>query len=60
MVWGLAPDAAEEADFLQGIGVQVTYVARGERPDGLEKSIPSFPGGWPPWRRGRPGDSRPD
>ncbi len=44
VVWGLAPDAAEEADFLRGIGVQVTYVARGERPDGLEKSIPFLSG----------------
>jgi thioredoxin reductase (NADPH) len=39
IVWGLAPDAVEEANFLQSIGVNVTFTARGERPDNLEEEI---------------------
>ena len=38
-VIGLAPDAAEEANFLQGLGCQVTYVS-GKEPVGLDAAIP--------------------
>ncbi len=44
VVWGLAPDAAEEANFLKGIGVEVAYVARGERPEELNEDIAFYPG----------------
>lgn len=37
-VVGLAPDAPEEANFLQGIGCQVTYVS-GKAPEGLIPAI---------------------
>lgn len=37
-VVGLAPDAPEEANFLQGIGCQVTYVSARE-PEGLVPSV---------------------
>lgn len=39
VVVGLAPDAAEEANFLQSIGCQVTYVS-GKEPEGLDAAIP--------------------
>ena len=38
VVVDLAPDAAEEANFLQGIGCQVTYVSA-KRPEGLVPAI---------------------
>ncbi|HIW74813.1 MAG TPA: NAD(P)/FAD-dependent oxidoreductase [Firmicutes bacterium] len=44
VVWGLAPDAPEEANFLHSIGVEVTYVARGERPEVLAGEIPFLSG----------------
>lgn len=44
IVWGLSPDAPEEAGFLNGIGVSVTYVARGERPETLDDAIPFVSG----------------
>ena len=37
-VVGLAPDAPEEANFLQGLGCQVTYVS-GKRPEALDPAI---------------------
>lgn len=40
VVWGLSPDAAEEANFLSSIGVSVTFIARGERPEELDAAIP--------------------
>ncbi|MDD2361388.1 MAG: FAD-dependent oxidoreductase [Oscillospiraceae bacterium] len=40
IVWGLAPDAAEETNFLGSIGVDVTMVAKGDRPAELNPSIP--------------------
>lgn len=40
VVWGLSPDAAEEANFLSGIGVSVTFIARGERPGELDAAVP--------------------
>lgn len=39
VVVGLSPDAPEEANFLQGLGCQVTYVS-GKTPEGLLPSIP--------------------
>ena len=36
---GLAPDAPEEANFLQGLGCQVTYIS-GRRPEELDPAIP--------------------
>lgn len=44
VVWGLSPDAAEEANFLNGIGVSVTLVARGGRPEALDAAV-SFQSG---------------
>ena len=44
VVWGLAPDAPQEANFLHGIGVEVSYLARGERPAELEPGIPFYSG----------------
>lgn len=44
VVWGLSSDAAEEANFLNSIGVSVTFVARGERPEDLDAAI-SFQSG---------------
>ncbi len=44
MVWGLAPDAAEETNFLNSIGVDVKMVAKGERPSELNPSIPFISG----------------
>ena len=38
-VVGLAPDAPEEAAFLQGLGCRVTYVSA-KRPEGLPPDIP--------------------
>lgn len=38
VVVGLAPDAAEEANFLQGLGCRVTYVS-GKAPEGLDPAI---------------------
>lgn len=38
-VVGLAPDAAEEANFLHGLGCRVTYVS-GKEPVGLNAAIP--------------------
>lgn len=43
VVVGLAPDAPEEANFLQGIGCQVTYVS-GKAPEGLLPAIPFVKG----------------
>ncbi|NCB62648.1 MAG: NAD(P)/FAD-dependent oxidoreductase [Clostridia bacterium] len=39
VVVGLAPDAAEEANFLRGLGCRVTYVS-GKAPEGLDSAIP--------------------
>ena len=39
VVVGMAPDAPEEANFLQGIGCQVTYVSA-RAPEGLVPTIP--------------------
>ena len=39
VVVGLAPDAPEEANFLQSIGCRVTYVS-GKEPQGLRPEIP--------------------
>ena len=39
VVVGMAPDAPEEANFLQGIGCQVTYVSS-RSPEGLMPTIP--------------------
>ncbi|HIY73171.1 NAD(P)/FAD-dependent oxidoreductase [Intestinimonas butyriciproducens] len=39
VVVGMAPDAPEEANFLQGIGCQVTYVSA-RAPEGLVPAIP--------------------
>lgn len=44
VVWGLAPDAPEEANFLRGIGVEVSYIARNGRPEELDAAIPFYPG----------------
>ena len=44
VVWGLAPDAAAEANFLASIGCRVTFVA-GRRPDDLNEAIPFAAGG---------------
>lgn len=43
-VVGLAPDAPEEANFLQGIGCQVTYVSN-KSPEGLVPAIAYVKGG---------------
>lgn len=43
-VWGLAPDAAAEANFLASIGCRVTFVA-GRRPEELDAAIPFVAGG---------------
>ena len=43
VVWGLAPDSAEEANFLHSIGVQVVFAAKGERPENLKPEIPFIP-----------------
>lgn len=37
-VWGLSPEAPQEANFLHGIGCSVTYIA-GRRPDTLEAGV---------------------
>ena len=39
VVWGLAEEAASEANFLVGIGCRVTFVS-GRRPAGLDEAIP--------------------
>lgn len=44
LVWGLSPDAPEEANFLNSIGVSVIYVAQGNRPEQLDASIPFVSG----------------
>lgn len=44
VVWGLASDAVEEANFLHSIGVDVTFTARGERPEELNEEIPFISG----------------
>lgn len=44
LVWGLAPDAVEETNFLNSIGVKVTMVAKGERPEELDEGIPYISG----------------
>lgn len=44
VVWGLAPDAPEETNFLRGIGVEVSYIARNGRPEELDAAIPFYPG----------------
>lgn len=38
-VYGLSEEAPEEANFLSSIGVQVVYIAHGERPQGLDEKI---------------------
>lgn len=43
VVWGLAPDAPEEANFLAGIGCKVTYLAT-KRPEGLAPDVVFTPG----------------
>mgnify|MGYP005856445259 CR=1 FL=1 len=37
-VWGLSPEAPQEANFLHGIGCSVTYIA-GRRPDTLDAGV---------------------
>jgi thioredoxin reductase (NADPH) len=44
VVWGVAPDSAEEANFLHSIGAQIVFVAKGERPENLKPEIPFIPG----------------
>lgn len=44
VVWGLAPDAAHEANFLAGIGCPVTFVAT-QRPPELNPAVTFVPGG---------------
>ncbi|NLN81947.1 MAG: NAD(P)/FAD-dependent oxidoreductase [Clostridiales bacterium] len=44
LVWGLAPDAVEETNFLSSIGVKVMLVAKGERPEELNSQIPFISG----------------
>lgn len=44
VVWGVAPDSAEEANFLHSIGAQVVFAAKGERPENLKPEIPFIPG----------------
>lgn len=44
VVWGLSPDAVEETNFLQGIGVRTTLVARGGRPAALHPDAGFRPG----------------
>lgn len=39
VVTGTAPDLVEEANFLQGIGVQVTVIGPRTRPEGLQDDI---------------------
>lgn len=43
-VWGLAPDAAHEANFLAEIGCEVIFIAH-KRPDALADTIAFVPGG---------------
>ncbi|MDD3692514.1 MAG: FAD-dependent oxidoreductase [Oscillospiraceae bacterium] len=43
-VWGMAQDAIEETNFLHGIGVDVTLIARGSRPSELKADIPFISG----------------
>ncbi len=43
LVWGLADDAPEEANFLARIGCQVTYIAA-KRPAELDESVPFVAG----------------
>ena len=52
-VWGLSPEAPQEANFLHGIGCSVTYIA-GRRPTRWTRAWPSGPGAWRPWRAGPP------
>ena len=42
-VWGLSPEAPEEAEFLHSIGCQVTYIAP-KRPQALAPGIEFLPG----------------
>ena len=44
VVWGLAPDAAHEANFLAGIGCPVTFVAA-QRPPELNPAVAFVHGG---------------
>lgn len=44
VVWGVAPDSAEEANFLHSIGAQIVFAAKGERPENLKPEIPFIPG----------------
>lgn len=39
VVWGQADDAAEEANYLKEIGVQITFITNKERPAGLHLDI---------------------
>lgn len=43
LVWGLAPEAAHEANFLASIGCEVTFVA-GKQPEELDEAIRFVPG----------------
>ena len=43
VVWGLAPDAAAEANFLASIGCSVRFVAP-KRPAELDEAVPFVPG----------------
>ena len=49
VVVGLAPDAAEEANFLQGLGCRVTYVS-GKAPEGLDPAI-AYVRNWRSWAK---------
>lgn len=44
VVWGMSQEAAEEANFLHGLGVQVTYVSSKQRAQGLNEAIPYLAG----------------
>ncbi|MFQ9681529.1 MAG: NAD(P)/FAD-dependent oxidoreductase [Ruthenibacterium lactatiformans] len=63
-VWGLSPEAPQEANFLHGIGCSVTYIA-GRRPDTLEAGVAFRAGrveaveGGPPWSRALGGAALP-
>ena len=44
VVWGLSPEAAKEANFLQEIGVSVTFVSASAFREGLAEQIPYLSG----------------
>lgn len=44
VIWGLSPEAAKEANFLQEIGVDVTYISGSAFKEGLKEEISYLPG----------------